>query len=132
LKITDYISVRGNNQPEQWNRNTALLPASYISELALEEVTIAEALKANGYHTFFAGKWHLSADDFTPIEQGYEENQGGYHYSTPPGGYHSPYNNPKLSDDEPGKELPRLAEETADFIERKTDANEPYYAMLSF
>ncbi|NRB73110.1 MAG: sulfatase [Verrucomicrobiales bacterium] len=133
VKITDYISVAGRNQPEQWNRNTALLPASYVPELPLEEVTIAEALKDNGYRTFFAGKWHLGADGFTPTEQGYEENQGGYHYGTPPGGYHSPYNNPKLSDDEPGKELPiRLAEETANFIQRKADANEPYYAMLSF
>ena len=95
VKITDYISVAGRNQPEQWNRNTALLPASYVPELPLEEVT-------NGYRTFFAGKWHLGADGFTPTEQGYEENQGGYHYGTPPGGYHSPYNNPKLSDDEPG------------------------------
>ncbi len=133
VKITDYIAMTGRNQPEQWNRNTQLLPANYNPALALEEVTIAEALRENGYRTFFAGKWHLGGDGFTPEDQGYEENQGGYHYGSPPGGYHSPYNNPKLSDDEPGSELPiRLANETADFIERKTSANEPYYAMLSF
>ncbi|MEO0445813.1 MAG: sulfatase-like hydrolase/transferase [Verrucomicrobiota bacterium] len=51
----------------------------------------------------------------------------------PPGGYHSPYRNPKLTDDEPGKELPiRLGEETADFIKRKAEAKEPFFAMLSF
>lgn len=133
VKITDYISVQGRNQPEQWNRNTALLPAPYQSELALEEVTIAEALKKNGYRTFFAGKWHLGADGFTPEEQGYEVNKGGYHYGTPPGGYHSPYKNPKLSDDEPGAELPlRLGRETADFIREKADKDEPFFAMLSF
>ncbi|MEM0968327.1 MAG: sulfatase-like hydrolase/transferase, partial [Verrucomicrobiota bacterium] len=133
LKITDYISVAGRNQPEQWKRNTKLLPASYVSELPLEEVTIAEALQQEGYRTFFAGKWHLGADGFTPTEQGYEEYQGGYHYGTPPGGYHSPYRNPKLTDDEPGKELPiRLGEETADFIKRKAEAKEPFFAMLSF
>lgn len=131
--ITDYISVQGRNQPEQWNRNTALLPANYTSELALEETTIAEALQANGYRTFFAGKWHLGDDGFTPEEQGYEVNQGGYHYGTPPGGYHSPYNNPKLSDDEPGHELPiRLGQETADFIAEKAEKKEPFFAMLSF
>lgn len=131
--ITDYISVRGGNQPEQWGRNTALLPASYESQLALEEVTIAEALKAGGYATFFAGKWHLGADGFTPTEQGYDENQGGYHYGTPPGGYHSPYRNPKLTDDPPGTELPiRLGKETADFIKRKAETEQPFYAMLSF
>lgn len=131
--ITDYISVRRGNQPEKWSRNTRLLPAEYQPQLALSEVTIAEALKAHGYKTFFAGKWHLGGDGFTPTEQGYDENQGGYHFGTPPGGYHSPYRNPKLSDDKPGSELPlRLGRETADFISRKSKAGEPFFAMLSF
>jgi arylsulfatase A-like enzyme len=131
--ITDYISIARGNQPEKWKRNTKLLPAEYTSELALDETTIAEALKENGYRTFFAGKWHLGADGFTPEEQGYEMNQGGYHWGTPPGGYHSPYKNSKLSDDEPGAELPiRLGKETADFITEKAKAKEPFFAMLSF
>ena len=133
LHITDYISVRGNNQPEQWNRNTKLLPSPYKSELPLEEVTVAEALKENGYSTYFAGKWHLGGDGFTPSEQGYDVNVGGYHFGTPPGGYHSPYKNPKLSDDEPGTELPmRLGQETAKFISQKAKADAPFFAMLSF
>ncbi|MEM1294977.1 MAG: sulfatase, partial [Verrucomicrobiota bacterium] len=133
LHITDYISVRGSNQPEQWKRNTKLLPSSYESELPLEETTIAEALKAQGYNTFFAGKWHLGADGFTPTEQGYDINQGGYHYGTPPGGYHSPYKNPKLTDDPPGTELPiRLGKETAAFIADQAKGEAPFFAMLSF
>ena len=131
--ITDYISPPGRNQPEQWNRNTKLLPAAYQPQLALDEVTIAEALKGHGYTTFFAGKWHLGGDGFTPEEQGYEINQGGYHFGTPPGGYHSPYRNPKLSDDQPGTELPmRLGRETAKFIEEKATGDAPFFAMLSF
>lgn len=133
VKITDYIAVSRGNQPEKWNRNTKLLPAEYAPQLALEEVTIAEAMKQNGYRTFFAGKWHLGGDGYTPEEQGYEVNQGGYHFGTPPGGYHSPYRNPKLSDDEPGAELPiRLGKETARFIEDKAKADESFFAMLSF
>ncbi|MDF1861072.1 MAG: sulfatase-like hydrolase/transferase, partial [Verrucomicrobiales bacterium] len=39
----------------------------------------------------------------------------------------------KLSDDEPGAELPiRLGKETADFITEKAKAKEPFFAMLSF
>lgn len=133
LDITDYIAVNRGNQPEKWNRNTALLPAEYQPELPLEEVTLAEALRDGGYRTFFAGKWHLGGDGFTPEEQGYEVNVGGYHYGTPPGGYHSPYNNPKMSDDEPGAELPlRLGRDTASFVKEKAAAGEPFYAMLSF
>lgn len=131
--VTDWISNSGSNQPDRWSRNTKLLPARYQQELALEEVTIAEALKANGYTTFFAGKWHLGADGFGPENQGYDVNQGGDHFGTPPGGYHSPYNNPKLSDDEPGAELPiRLGNETARFIREKAKGKAPFFAMLSF
>lgn len=133
VHITDFISAAGRNQPEQWSRNTKLLPAKYSPQLALAEITVAEALKSNGYRTFFAGKWHLGGDGFTPEEQGYEVNKGGYHFGTPPGGYHSPYRNPKLSDDPPGAELPiRLGNETARFISEKAHADEPFFAMLSF
>ena len=133
LGITDYISIRGGNQPENWKRNTRLLPSGYQPQLPLEEITLAEALKHHGYRTFFAGKWHLGGDGRTPTEQGYDENQGGYHYGTPPGGYHAPYRNPKLSDDRPGAELPlRLGRETADFISRQSKAGQPFFAMLSF
>lgn len=133
LHITDYIAVNGGNQPEKWGRNTQLLPAPYLPEMALEEVTIAEALKENGYNTFFAGKWHLGGDGFTPDAQGYDINVGGYHYGTPPGGFHSPYKNPKLPDGPPGEELPiRLGQETAKFIASQAEGDAPFFAMLSF
>lgn len=133
VSITDYISHAGRNQPERWNRNTRLLPATYQPHLDLEEVTIAEALKSNGYKTFFAGKWHLGGDGHTPEDQGYEVNLGGYHFGSPPGGYHSPYKNPRLSDDEVGAELPiRLGHETAKFIKEKSQGDAPFFAMLSF
>lgn len=131
--VTDYISMAGGNQPDKWKRNTKLLPATYRPYLDLDEVTIAEALKSNGYRTFFAGKWHLGGDGHSPEDQGYEVNKGGYHFGSPPGGYHSPYRNPKLSDDEPGAELPiRLGNETADFIKKKSKSDAPFFAMLSF
>ena len=116
----------------RWTNNP-LIPADYVPQLPLEEVTLAEAFKEHDYATFFAGKWHLGGDGFTPDDQGYEINQGGYHYGTPPGGYHSPYRNPKLSDDESGAELPiRLGKETAKFIADKAKGDAPFFAMLSF
>jgi arylsulfatase A-like enzyme len=130
LQITDYI---GAAHSEKWNRNTKLLPASYLPALPLAEKTLAEALRENGYRTFFAGKWHLGGDGFTPEDQGYEVNKGGYTFGTPPGGFFAPYKNPKLSDDPPGTELPhRLGTETASFIRAKAKAGEPFFAMLSF
>ena len=70
--ITDYINPRAN-QPEQWNRNTRLLPAPYQDHLALDERTIAEVLHDAGYKTFFAGKWHLGGKGFLPTDQGRDQ-----------------------------------------------------------
>jgi len=42
--------------------------------MALEEVTLAEVLKAAGYRTALYGKWHLGAHrDFGPKKQGFDE-----------------------------------------------------------
>ena len=42
--------------------------------MALEEVTLAEALKSAGYRTALFGKWHLGAHrDFGPKKQGFDE-----------------------------------------------------------
>jgi arylsulfatase A-like enzyme len=93
-------------------------------------VTLAEALKSAGYATFFAGKWHLGGGGFSPEDQGFDVNKGGY-FRGAPTGYFSPYGNPKLSDGPEGEHLPaRLAEETVSFI--RDQEGEPFFAMLSF
>ena len=58
--ITDYIGAP--LKPEAWNRNTRLLPAPYSDRLPLDSPTLAKSLKAAGYATFFAGKWHLGPE----------------------------------------------------------------------
>jgi arylsulfatase A-like enzyme len=43
------------------------------------EITIAELLKARGYHTLHFGKWHLGeAEPFRPEAQGFDESLGFY------------------------------------------------------
>ena len=34
-------------------------PAEFLHEMPLDEITLADALKSQGYTIFFAGKWHL-------------------------------------------------------------------------
>ena len=129
--ITDYIGAP--SLPEQWTRNTKMLPAPYTDRLALDAPTLAKALKASGYATFFAGKWHLGPEGWWPENQGFDVNMGGTDKGGPYGGrkYFSPYGNPRLPDGPDGEHLPdRLAAETAKFIE--ANRTRPFFAFFSF
>jgi len=52
------------------NGDTSLLLSR--NWLPLDVVTYAEVLKNAGYHTFFAGKWHLGGEEFGPDKQGFD------------------------------------------------------------
>eukprot|EP00752_Nemacystus_decipiens_P013736 g12189.t1 len=114
--------------------NRPLIPADYIPQLPLEEVTFAEALKEQGYATFFAGKWHLGHTGFEPTKQGFDINVAGHRGGGPYGGgkYFHPF--PKQMpniESKPGDHLPtRLAEETSKFITENKEG--PFLAYLSF
>ena len=128
LDITDWI---GAGEGEQWKRNTKLLPATYEHNLPHADITMAEAFRAAGYRTFFAGKWHLGGEGSLPTDHGFEFNVGGHHRGSPPGGYFSPYSNPQMKSGPLGELLPlRLGRETVKFIE--THKDEPFFAYLAF
>ncbi len=134
--ITDWI---GEAEGEAWrkqNRNTKMLPATYVWSIDQEFTLMPELLRENGYRTFMAGKWHLGEGDANlPEENGFDINKGGWASGGPKGGYFSPYNNPKLEDGEAGENLSmRLAEETVSFLEdhKKNHRKEPFFAYLSF
>lgn len=122
--ITDWI--KGNDP-----KNRRLLGPQDLHELPLEETTLAEAMKAQGYATFFAGKWHLGDEGYFPEQQGFDHNLGGHHMGQPPGGYYSPYENPKLSDGPDGEYLTdRLTDESIQFLEAQQD--DPFFLYLSY
>ncbi|MDO6739326.1 sulfatase [Wenyingzhuangia sp. 2_MG-2023] len=128
----------GSPSGEAWrkrNRFSKMLPAAYTHQLPTDYVTMPEALKAAGYKTFFAGKWHLGDKGSWPEDHGFDINKGGFTKGGPQGGYFSPYKNPKLEDGKDGENLShRLAKETVKFIE-ENDPNKtgtPFLAYLSF
>ena len=83
VNITDWI-------PGVDPKNRPLLGPTDFHQLPLEETTIAEKLKANGYKTFYSGKWHLGSEGFYPEQNGFDINIGGFEKGSPIGGYYSP------------------------------------------
>ncbi len=127
--VTDWIGAASGMA---WDRDDKLLPADYLKQLPLGQVTLARAFQQAKYKTFFAGKWHLGGEGSFPEDHGFDINIGGHHRGSPPGGFFSPYENPKMSDGPPGESLTlRLADETAAFI-RSQERGQPFFAMLSF
>ncbi|MEQ6118929.1 sulfatase [Reichenbachiella sp. MALMAid0571] len=129
--ITDWIGAKSGEEWRKHNRQDKLLPAEYNHGLALDYVTLPEALKEEGYKTFFAGKWHLGDVGSYPEDHGFDINKGGHEKGSPPGGYFAPFKNPKLEDHELGENLSeRLAKETVEFITQHKDSS--FFAFLSF
>lgn len=128
--ITDWIpgmSLAQAHDPQ-------LIPPEDLHHLPLEEYTIAEAFKDEGYQTFYAGKWHLGEEpEYWPEYQGFDINKGGHNHGSPPGGYYSPYKNPRLEDGPEGEYLTdRLATESIRFMEQAARQQAPFFLFLSF
>lgn len=110
------------------------------------EFTMAEAMKAGGYATFFAGKWHIGKiPEQMPENQGFDINIAGGEAGSPPS-YFFPYNKVRsaghktegdihgLDEGKEGEYLTdRLTDETIAFIEKheQTRPDQPFFAYLS-
>ena len=129
--ITDWIGAESGEEWRKRNRHNKLLPPDYIHNLPHEYTTLPEALKQEGYKTFFAGKWHLGEEGSWPEDHGFDVNIGGWTPGSPWGGYFSPFQNPKLKNKEDGENLSmRLANETVKFI--RDNKEDKFFAFLSF
>ncbi len=113
-------------------RSARFRPAPLNDRMPLQEITLAESLRGAGYRTAFLGKWHLGpTEEFWPEAQGFEINVGGHDRGSPPGGYFSPFRNPRLADREPGEHLTaRLTDEALHVLDELRE--EPFLLYLAF
>ena len=107
--------------------------------MALEEVTLAETLRAAGYRTALYGKWHLGAHrDFGPKKQGFDEFFGirdGFidnynHFFLHGTGFHGLYEGIEAVDAD-GQYFPELmVERSLKFLEQ--NKNRPFFLYVPF
>ena len=122
---TEYVGAK--------NRKLLCPPNPYWMEL--DEVTIAEALKAAGYVSCHIGKWHLGPDAWYPDRQGFDFNIAGCDYGQPPS-YFDPYFRsgwgriPTLKPRRQGEYLTdREADEAVRFIKEHGDS--PFFLYMA-
>ncbi len=51
-----------------------LIPVPNVQQLALDKITVAQALKSSGYTNGHFGKWHLGNKQFGPDHRGFDES----------------------------------------------------------
>lgn len=107
----------------------------------VEEVTMADYLKKQGYATAYYGKWHLGgADKFHPTKRGFDEFYGFR------GGARSYFPYSKIPANEldlmergfgnfvehKGYLTDVLAEEAINFIDKSAKQDQPFFAIVAF
>ncbi|WP_374345498.1 sulfatase-like hydrolase/transferase [Phenylobacterium sp.] len=127
--------------------------------LDIGEITIAQALKDQGYHTALIGKWHLGANpDFYPTNRGYDDFVGllagatsyidpsvpGVHVADPP---NSSYPSKaarsqhtaiyegaerKLVHNETEYLTDYFARRAVDYVSARAKSDQPYFLYLAF
>ncbi len=120
-----------------WTQGNA--KAAKGRNMFLEEVTIAEMLKAAGYQTAIFGKWHLGASpESGPTKQGFDEYfglRGGFidnynHYYLHGEGFHDLYEGNREVFAR-GKYFPDMMTQRAiQFVDRNKDV--PFFMYVAF
>lgn len=139
--ITDWIPGYQYGLDKQKLSKYKMLSPEMPLNMPLEEVTIGEALREQGYKTYYVGKWHCAEDSlFYPQYQGFDVNIGGWLMGKPNGdvrkkggrgAYFSPYHNPMLSDGPDGEYLTdRLGDECLKLMD--SAGRSPFFLFLSF
>ena len=118
LQLTDFI--KGQPFPD-----SLLRQPDWRKYLPLEEVTLAEVLKKNGYRTAFFGKWHLSPEKkppeslpFNPDKQGFDKALVTYKpHSELTDPEHDPHN------------VDSITTRALDFLDKQEDG--PFFLFIS-
>ena len=104
-------------------RSRPLRPVDNVTDLPLDKITVAQALKRAGYATGMFGKWHLGQhDEYHPAQRGFDE-------AIVSNGKHFDFTTQPKTDYPKGQYLADfLTDKAVDFIARHKD--EPFFLYL--
>ena len=128
LRCTDFIA--GQNRPK-----AKLRIPDWTKQLESRHVTIAEALKGDGYRTAHIGKWHLSSPTSRQTPDGTDALSQGFDVSIqkPNGakGYFLRSSKGKGNSNE-GYLTDWLTDQACDYIAKSAEADEPFFLYFAY
>jgi arylsulfatase len=116
----------------------------YLGHLNSQCVTMAEALKENGYNTYMSGKWHIGgAPEYWPRKRGFDrffgliDGASNYFKLIP---YRNNQNAPRMAVDDSLYTPPAqgfymtdaITDNAVKFLEEEKPKNEPFFLYLAF
>jgi arylsulfatase A-like enzyme len=106
-----------------------VLVARSVTRLKTDYATLPKVLHDAGYRTGHFGKWHLGAEPYSPLQQGYDVDWPHWPGPGPAGSYVAPWKfPPKLGvEGKPGEHIEdTLSQHVVDFIHENKDR--PFFA----
>ncbi len=117
LHITSHLQGASN----RYHHTKVIQPSARLA-LPLEEVTVAELLREQGYRTACIGKWHLGTKGFLPSDQGFDVALAGDEAGSTNNFFYPAWLKKVTLDGKPGDYLTdRLTTLATDFITSNKD-----------
>ena len=97
-----------------------------VTRLDPKYETLGERFHAEGYATAHFGKWHLGAEPWSPLENGFDVDVPHWHGPGPAGSYVAPWRFPNFKEKTPHEHIEdRLGDEVVAFLESRR--NRPFF-----
>ncbi|WPP51893.1 sulfatase [Catalinimonas niigatensis] len=131
--VTKYEKDSLKWEDEAWKNqfeDKALVSPPYTLNLPLEEVSLAEALKAEGYTTGMVGKWHVAShyQKYKGWNPTYGPENQGFDWAKETFGAH-PYSRENTASAQDKFSIDQLMEEAIHFIQK--DHQNPFFLFVS-
>ena len=109
-----------------------LLDCISATRLDTNYFTLPEALKADGYATGHFGKWHLGAEPYSPLQQGFDVDLPHYSGPGPAGSYVAPWKFPAKLQFMPRTPDEHLEDRMADEAVKWMEANKDHPFFMNY
>lgn len=112
--------------PEKAGPGVKVIQPQSASRLRREYTTLAETLKREGYATAHFGKWHLGAEPYSPLQQGFDTDIPHYPGPGPARAFVAPWSYLALKPETPEEHIEdRMAREAVKWMEQHKD--QPFF-----